>query len=142
MTEGMGGRATRVPFEYAIVRVVPRVERGERFNAGVILFSRSRRFLGARTHLDTEVLSALAPGCDPEELRAHLDAIERIARGGEGADGADGGPIAAMGLGERFHWLVSPTSTMVQPSEVHTGLTEDPAATLDHLFERLVIDRD
>jgi hypothetical protein len=123
----------RVPFEYALIRVVPRVERGERFNAGVIVFSRTRRFLGARTWLDGAVLGALAPGCAPDEVRIHLDAVERIARGDPEA-----GPIAALSAPERFHWLVSPTSTMVQPSEVHTGLTDDPAATLEHLFERLV----
>lgn len=127
----------RAPFEYALIRVVPRVERGERFNAGVIVFSRTRRFLGARTWLDEAVLGALAPRCDPGEVRVHLDAVERIARGDPQA-----GPIAALSAPERFHWLVSPTSTMVQPSEVHTGLTDDPAATLDHLFERLVRGRE
>lgn len=126
----------RVPFEYALVRVVPRVERGERFNAGVIVFSRPRRYLGARTHLDEVVLRALAPGCEPAEVRRHLEAIERVAAGDP-----DGGPIAGLALAERFHWLVSPTSTIVQPSEVHTGLTEDPAATLEHLFATLVRDR-
>ena len=126
----------RSPFEYALVRVVPRVERGERFNAGVIVFSRPRRYLGARTHLDEDVLRALAPGCDPVEVRHHLVAIERVAAGDP-----DGGPIAGLALAERFHWLVSPTSTIVQPSEVHTGLTEDPAATLEHLFATLVRDR-
>ena len=126
----------RAPFEYALVRVVPRVERGERFNAGVIVFSRPRRFLGARTALDEAVLRALAPDCDPDEVRAHLDAIERIARGDP-----TGGPIAGLSAPERFHWLVSPTSTIVQPSEVHTGLTHDPEATLAHLFETLVRDR-
>jgi hypothetical protein len=130
----IGGRS---PFEYALVRVVPRVERGERFNAGVIVYSRARRFLAARTHLDVVVLRALAPGCDPEDVRPHLAAIEAIASG-EPA----GGPIALLPLPERFHWLVSPSSTIVQPSEVHTGLTSDPAATLDHLFATLVVERD
>ena len=123
----------RSPFEYALVRVVPRVERGERFNAGVIVFSRPRRFLGALTELDERVLKAIAPGCDPAEVRTHLVTIERIAAGD-----AAGGPIAGLTLGERFHWLVSPTSTMVQPSEVHTGLTADPVRTLHHLFDTLV----
>ena len=129
--------STRSPFEYALIRVVPRVERGERFNAGVLVFSRTRRFLDARTWLDEAVLAVLAPGCEPDEVRVHLDAVERIARGD-----AQAGPIAALSAPERFHWLVSPTSTMVQPSEVHTGLTDDPAATLEHLFARLVRDRD
>ena len=127
----------RSPFEYALVRVVPRVERGERINAGVIVFSRPRRFLAARTHLDEDVLRVLAPGCDPAEVRPHLAAIEQIAHGD-----AAGGPMATLALSERFHWLVSPSSTIVQPSEVHTGLTEDPAATLEHLFATLVRGRD
>ena len=123
----------RFPFEYALVCVVPRVERGERFNAGVIVFSRPRRFLGALTDLDEGVLRAMAPGCDPDEVRAHLATIERIAAG----DPA-GGPIAALSLAERFHWLVSPSSTIVQPSEVHPGLSADPTRTLHHLFDTLV----
>lgn len=125
--------ADRRPFEYAIVRVVPRVERGEAFNAGIVLHSRPHRFLGARTDLDPEVLAALAPDCDPETVREHLDLIDRIAAGDAAA-----GPIAALSPPERFHWLVSPSSTMLQPSPVHTGLTTDPSATLDHLFRTLV----
>jgi hypothetical protein len=125
-----GGRR---PFEYAIVRVVPRVERGEAFNAGIVLHSRPHRFLGARTELDETVLAALSPDCDPDTVREHLDLIDRIAAGD-----ADGGPIAALSAPERFHWLVSPSSTMLQPSPVHTGLTADPDATLDHLFRTLV----
>jgi len=123
----------RSPFEYAIVRVVPRVERGEALNAGIVLMCRPRRFLGARTELDEAVLVAMAPDCDPEIVRAHLAAIEAVAAGKP-----DAGPIAALGAPERFHWLVSPSSTVIQPSEVHTGLTADPAATLDHLFRTLV----
>jgi len=123
----------RSPFEYAIVRVVPRVERGEMFNAGIVLHSRPRRFLAARVELDRELLRALAPDCDPVEVLDHLEAIPRIASGDAAA-----GPIARLSRAERFHWLVAPSSTMVQPSAVHTGLTDDPAATLDHLFETLV----
>jgi hypothetical protein len=123
----------RDPFEYAIVRVVPRIERGEFVNAGIVLMSRPRRFLRARTALDRSRLAALAPGCDPDEVQPHLDALERIAAGDPSA-----GPIARLSLAERFHWLVSPSSTVVQPSEVHTGLTADPAATLEHLFATLV----
>jgi hypothetical protein len=120
-------------FQYAIVRVVPRVERGERLNVGVILLCRPRRFLGARVHLDEARLAAVAPGLDPAILRPHLEAIERIASGDPAA-----GPIAALGQAERFHWLVAPASTMIQPSEVHTGLCEDPMAELDHLMRTLV----
>lgn len=126
----------RSPFEYAVLRVVPHVERGESFNAGIVLHSRPRRFLGVRVHLDETILAALAPGCDPGGIREHLEAITRIAGGDPEA-----GPIARLSAPERFHWLVSPSSTVVQPSEVHTGLTSDPEATLGHLFERLVIER-
>ena len=123
----------RSPFEYAIVRVIPRVERGEAFNAGIVLMCRARRFLGARVELDEALLVAMAHDCDSEIVRAHLAAIEGIAAGDPGA-----GPIAALSAPERFHWLVSPSSTIIAPSAVHTGLTADPAATLDHLFRTLV----
>jgi len=125
--------AARSPFSYAIIRVVPRVERGECFNAGVVLFSRPRRFLGARVALDERRLAALAPGVAPQEVQPHLDAIVRIAEGDPGA-----GPIAAADQSERFGWLVAPSSTIIQPSPVHTGLCEDPEAMLEHLFETLV----
>ncbi|HKF84446.1 MAG TPA: DUF3037 domain-containing protein [Candidatus Limnocylindrales bacterium] len=125
--------APRSPFEYSIIRVVPRVERGEAFNAGIVLHSRPLRFLGARTELDEAVLAALSPDCDPESVREHLELIERIAAADRAA-----GPIAALSAPERFHWLVSPASTMIQPSPVHTGLSADPQATLDHLFRTLV----
>jgi hypothetical protein len=123
----------RSPFEYAIVQVVPRVERGEAFNAGIVLMCRPRRFLGARTELDEALLVAMRPDCDPEIVRAHLAAIEAVAAGAP-----DGGPIAALSAPERFHWLVAPSSTIIQPSVVHTGLTADPPATLEHLFRTLV----
>jgi hypothetical protein len=121
------------PFQYAVVRVVPRVERGESLNAGVILLCRPRRFLAARVGLDADRLRALAPDVDPGTIETHLRGIERIAAGDPSA-----GPIAALGQGERFHWLVAPSSTVIQPSEVHTGICDDPAEELDHLFERLV----
>ena len=127
------GVPERSPFEYTIVRVVPRVERGEAFNAGIVLASRVHRFLAAKVLLDEAVLVALTPDCDPEIVRAHLDAIVRIAAGEP-----DAGPIAALSAPERFHWLASPSSTIIQPSDVHTGLTSDPAATLEHLFRTLV----
>jgi hypothetical protein len=128
--------AARSPFEYAIVRVVPRVDRGESINAGIVLHSRPRRYLAARVALDIELLRALAPDCDPTEVSGHLVAIPRICAGDPAA-----GPIARLSRPERFHWLVAPSSTIVQPSEVHTGLTDDPAATLEHLFRTLVQDR-
>lgn len=123
----------RAPFQYAIVRVVPKVERGEGFNAGVIVFCRPRRFLGARVHLDEGLLERFAPGADAEAVRAHLELIPRLCAGDPTA-----GPLAALSQPERFHWLVSPGSTVVQPAEVHTGMTADPAGTLAHLFAALV----
>jgi hypothetical protein len=123
----------RSAYQYAIIRVVPMVERGECLNAGVVLLCRARAFIGARTELDPVRLRALAPDTDPATVRPHLDAIERVARG----DPA-GGPIARLSIAERFHWLVSPASTIIQPSAVHTGLTDDPAAELEHLMGRLV----
>jgi len=123
----------RAPFQYAIVRVIPRVERGEGFNAGVIVFCRPKRFLGARVHLDEGLLAGFVPGCDPVLVRRHLELIPRLCAGDPTA-----GPLAALSQPERFHWLVSPTSTMVQPAEVHTGMTADPEGTLAHLFRALV----
>jgi hypothetical protein len=113
---------------------VPRVERGEFINAGVVLFCRERRFLEARVGLDMARLAVLAPDCDSDELSGELAAIVRVARGDTTA-----GPIAALAKPERFHWLSSPCSTMVARSEVHTGLTDNPALTLDHLFRTQVM---
>lgn len=123
----------RKPFQYAALRVIPKVERGEAVNAGVVLFCRPLRFLGARTQLDEGLLRALAPDCEPTAISTLLATMERIAAGA-----ADGGPIARLPASERFHWLVAPASTIVQPGPVHTGLTSDPAGELDRLFVRLV----
>ena len=120
-------------FAYAILRVVPRVERGEQLNAGVVLFCRRRRFLAARVDLDERRLAALAPDLDPRTVRAHLEALARIAAG----DPA-GGAVAALEPSERFGWLVAPSSTIIQPSPVHTGLCDDPQTMLDRLFDELV----
>lgn len=129
------GRAARsAAYFYTVVRVVPNVERGERFNAGVVLFSRSLRFLGMRTAFDHRKLAVLAPGCDPEPIARQLDALRAVADGV-----AEGGPVARLDQAERFYWLSSPASTMLQPSPVHTGLTADPEATLDRLFRALVL---
>jgi len=125
---------SRSPFAYTVVRAVPRVERGEFINVGVVLFCRERRFLGARIGLDGARLSALEPECDAAEIRAQLEAIVRVAEGS-----ADAGPIARLSQSERFHWISSPHSTIIQRSEAHTGLTDDPAATLEHLFRALVL---
>ena len=120
-------------FQYAVLQVVPRVERGERFNAGVVLYSRRHRFLAARVALDRAKLAALAPGTDGDELDRHLQALVRVAAGDP-----DAGAIAAMDQSERFHWLAAPSSTVIQASPVHTGLCEDPAAMLARLFAELV----
>jgi hypothetical protein len=125
--------ADRRPFQYAALRVVPRVERGETVNAGVVLFCRPLRFLGAKTRLDEGLLEALAPGCDLTAVATLLQTMEKIAAG----DPA-GGPIAQLPQSERFHWLVAPASTIVQPGPVHTGLTSDPSAELARVFVRLV----
>ncbi len=124
------------PFTYLILRVVPSVERGERFNVGVALFCRQRGFLAARVALDPRRLAALAPWMSAAEVREvgeHLGALVRVAEGAPEA-----GPIAALPPSERFGWLAAPSSTMVQASEVHTGLSRDPEATLEALFTRLV----
>jgi hypothetical protein len=120
-------------FSYAILRVVPRVERGERLNVGVALFCREYDYLGLRVQLDEARLRAVAPDCDPAPVRAHLDALRKVVAGDPEA-----GALAALPKPERFGWLVAPSSTVIQPSEVHTGLTADPAATHDHLFRTLV----
>jgi len=124
----------RSPFAYAVLRVVPRVERGEFLNAGVVLFARQHGFLAARTHLDRDRLAALAPDADADAIERQLDGLARVAAGEP-----DAGPIAALEPSERFNWLVAPASTMIQPSPVHTGICDDPKAELDHLFQALVL---
>jgi hypothetical protein len=120
-------------FDYAVVRVVPRVDREEFVNAGVILFCLERDFLGARVELDRERLRALHPGADLALVEEHLAAIPRVAAGGAGS-----GPIGKLSPRERFHWLVAPRSTVIQVSPVHSGLCEDPERALEHLVERVV----
>ncbi len=120
-------------FDYAVVRVVPRVEREEFLNAGVILYCRELRYLGARIHLDGERLAALAPELDREAVAAELELIPRICAGGPRA-----GPLGALRQAERFRWLTSPRSTVVQASPVHPGLCADPEAALEDLVERLI----
>jgi pyridoxamine 5'-phosphate oxidase len=121
------------PFQYALLRVVPHVERGEAINAGVVVLCRPRKFLAARVALDEGRLAALAPGVDPAPIREHLDMLVRIAEGDE-----RGGPIARLDISERFGWLVAPSSTVIQSGPVHTGLCDDPPALLDRLFASLV----
>ena len=121
-------------FSYAIYRLVPRIERGECVNVGVVVFCRPRDYLAARTALDDARVHALWPELELDEVRKHLQAIERVAAG----DPA-GGPIAGLDLTARFHWLTAPSSTIIQPSEVHTGVAEEPADQLDRLFASLVL---
>jgi hypothetical protein len=116
-----------------VLRLVPRIERSERINVGVVLFSRPLEYLGARTALNEARALVLWPELDVESVRAHLAAVERIAAG----DPA-GGPIAQLDQTARFHWLVAPSSTIIQPSEAHTGLCGEPAGELDKLFRELV----
>jgi hypothetical protein len=125
----------REPFQYAVLRVAPRVERGELVNVGVVLFCRTRRFLGIRAALGERqmaALRALAPDVDLDLVRAHLASMQAIVRGEAAA-----GPIAELAAPERFRWVTSPSSTVIQPSEVHGGVTDDPEATLDELYEKL-----
>lgn len=122
------------PFQYVVLRVVPRIERGERINGGIVVYAQAREFLEARVGLDESRLGAIAPGVDAAPIRAQLDAIAAVARGDSSA-----GPIARLERGQRFHWLSSPASTVVQPSPIHTGLCDDPALALDRLFEQLVL---
>jgi len=121
-------------YDYAIVRVVPRVERGELINAGVIVSCPTAGFLAARIALDDARLHALSPATDAVEVAAALAVIALIAAGDP-----RGGPIAALPRGERFHWLVAPRSAMIQTSPVHTGICDEPGAALDQLLERLVL---
>jgi hypothetical protein len=120
-------------YDYSVVRVVPDVARAEFVNVGVILFAKSQRALLSRIALDEPRLAALAPGADVTAIRSHLESIERICEGGEAA-----GPHGSLSASERFHWLTSPRSTVIQLSPVHSGLCDDPAAEADRLFARLV----
>ena len=120
-------------YDYAVVRVVPRVERAEFVNAGVILSCPARDFLAARIALDEARLLALDPTVDLDAVRAHLASIPVICAGGAAA-----GPIGALTPRERFHWLVAPRSTIIQTSAVHTGRCADPQATLEHLLDTMV----
>ncbi len=120
-------------YDYAIVRVVPRVERGEFLNVGIILFCRTRRFLRTQIALDAQRLSVFAPSLDLDEVQYHLDLLVRVSKGSK-----DAGPIAQLSQSERFHWLVSPRSTILQASPMHSGLCSEPEETLQALLKKLV----
>lgn len=125
--------AAECTYDYAIVRVVPLVDRGERINAGVILSCADSDFLEARIELDEAALLAIDPNVDLDAVRTNLAAIVAICRGGPEA-----GPIGQLPARGRFRWLVAPRSTMIQPSPVHTGRTSDPVACVERLMDRLV----
>jgi hypothetical protein len=116
-------------FEYALIRVVPRIDRGELINVGVVVYSKSFKFLKTKVELNERRLKALDPGADTETITAALRAFTR---------GCAEGPLAEQTLGERFRWLTAPRSAIVQPGPVHAGVTDDPAADLDRLFTTLV----
>lgn len=120
-------------YDYALIRVVPSVERGECLNVGVLLFCRTQRFLGVRIHLDQARLLALSPDLDLATVQQELDDIVQICEGGPQAE-----PLGQMSQSERFHWLVSPRSTIIQTSQVHSGLSADPGAVLEHLLKTMV----
>lgn len=120
-------------YDYAIVRIVPDLERGEFINVGIILFSRQQHKLLAKVWLDERRLRSLAPGGKVTDVEAHLSSIERIAAGGP-----DAGSLGHLDPSQRFHWLVAPRSTVIQVSPVHSGLCTDPEAEVERLFQRLV----
>jgi hypothetical protein len=120
-------------YDFAAIRVVPRVDREEFVNAGVIVYCAERKFLRAKVHLDEARLTALWPGLDLDLVREHLEAIPKICAGA-----CDAGPIAALSVAERFHWLVAPRSTIIQISPVHSGICESAEPLLEELFGRLV----
>lgn len=124
----------RDTFEYAVLRVVPRVERGEFVNAGVLVYCRQRDYLGSRMHLDPERLRALDPTADAAAIDRALQAAADVCAAAPGA-----GAAGREALGSRFRWLTAPRSTVVQPGPVHTGLTADPDAEADRLFRLLVL---
>ena len=124
-------------FDYAVLRVVPRVEREEFLNAGVVVWCLAQDYLAARVALDVDRLKALDAAADVEAIRAHLEAVPRICAGDPAA-----GPVARLPAKERFHWLVSPRSTVLQTSPVHSGTTEAPDQALERLFQTLVERRD
>ena len=124
---------SRSPFSYAVLRVVPDIEREEFVNAGLVLFCRSLRYLRARTSLDVERVQALQPDADAAALREQLAQVEHIAAGK-----IESGPLGHMSQSELFHWLTTPRSTVVQPGPIHGGMADDPDATFEHLYATLV----
>jgi hypothetical protein len=120
-------------YSYAVIRIVPRVERGECMNAGVILFAREGAFLGTRIELDRARLEAFSPGVDVALIERHLETFLAVSAGDRSA-----GPIAQLPPAERFHWLTAPRSTVIQTSATHVGQADDPDATLEELLDEFV----
>lgn len=120
-------------FDYAVIRVVPRVDREEFLNVGIVVYCRTRKYLAAKIDLDTSRLLAFAPMIDVDAVTRHLSAIPEICDGNVQA-----GPIASLPQSERFHWLVAPKSTIVQCSPVHSGLCSEPEAQIERLMDRMV----
>jgi DUF3037 family protein len=120
-------------YDYALIRLVPNVERGECLNVGILLFCRTRSFLGMRVHLDTRRILVLAPDLDIDSAQQQLDAMLRICAGS-----SEAGSLGSMSQSERFHWLTSPRSTILQPSPVHSGLCSDPEMVLESLLKKMV----
>lgn len=130
----MPAQHSRSAFDAAIIRIVPRVEREEFINVGVVLFCQAQRYLAARIEVDWQRLAALAPGLvEPADIQPHLDHLLRVCAGDPAA-----GPLSELTPLERFHWLVAPRSTVIQVSPVHAGLCDDPAAALEHLMDTMV----
>jgi hypothetical protein len=121
-------------YDYAILRLVPHVERGECINVGVIVFCRTRRFLDMLVQVDRQRLEAFAPSLDLDAVRQQIEHLVQVCRGG-----LESSPIGQLSQAERFHWLVSPRSTIIQISPVHCGICNDPAGALEHLFQALVL---
>ena len=121
-------------YDYAMLRLIPSIERGECINVGIILFCRTRRFLGMSIHVDVARVLALAPAIDLDAVQEHLDTLKLISAGD-----AAGGQLSQLSQPERFHWLVAPRSTIIQISAVHSGLCTDPQAALQRLLDRLVL---
>lgn len=124
----------KVTFEYAIIRVVPKVEREEFFNVGVILFSKRKKFLGVKFHIDQKKLKAFSEDLESETIYAHLKAWQLICEGK-----SEGGTIGNLELSDRFRWLAACRSTIIQSSKTHSGLCEDPQKELDSIFETYVL---
>jgi len=124
----------KVTYEYAIVRIVPKVEREEFINVGVILFSKRKKYLDIKYHLDEKRLTAFSETIDIEWMRKYLEAWKLICEGN-----AEGGKIGSLDIAVRYRWLTANRSSIIQSSDTHPGLCEDPAAVLDDLFERYVL---